>query len=184
MSACSSSGPRLADAPPAAQQHALQFEWAWQHPDKALTTRGLYSAWKRRRLKGTHAQVALLLDILAVDPWRQFPLTVQVLSTEFAPLLAGAPHRYETLVLAPADPAATQARPSSRAGGKALPEHIVVRVAPIEDLPAAVASDDSDGDRDSDCGATGSAAVCSAADMDVIDSLWGGGEASAVRYCR
>ena len=35
-------------------------------------------------------QVSLVTKMLNVDPWRRYPLTLQVLSSEFEPMLAGA----------------------------------------------------------------------------------------------
>lgn len=135
------------------QVHALQFEWAWQNPQKSKWTRGLPEALKKQRMRvdkqarprstlsptlqhvdiartrrllvrtrmapcvanaradpssaaqrsvrtcaGPSArsrptsgslQVALVTEMLNVDPWCKYPLALQVLHGEFEPLLNG-----------------------------------------------------------------------------------------------
>eukprot|EP00884_Botryococcus_braunii_P015293 jgi/Botrbrau1/2447/Bobra.0226s0006.1 len=57
------------------QVQALQFEWAWQHPEKSLIVR----------------QVRLVMEMLNLEPWSMFPLKLQLLSSAFNSLRAGCP---------------------------------------------------------------------------------------------
>jgi predicted GIY-YIG superfamily endonuclease len=62
---------------------ALQFEWAWQHPAKSRLVRPL---WQRNRRKfggnGVVRRVRLLYSMLALLPWRLYPLHVSFTSQD------------------------------------------------------------------------------------------------------
>ncbi|BDA45873.1 probable structure-specific endonuclease subunit SLX1 at N-terminal half [Coccomyxa sp. Obi] len=101
---------------------ALQFEWAWQHPEKSLAVRDLVAELKGTRksagLTGAKGKLRLLILLLNSEQWRYFPLSVQFLSSEYAPLLCGLPP---------------------------LPDHVPVTFAPAEDLPTVVGDDYDEG---------------------------------------
>eukprot|EP00198_Chlamydomonas_reinhardtii_P003151 XP_001692487.1 predicted protein [Chlamydomonas reinhardtii] len=63
---------------------ALQFEWAWQHPERSLIVRPIAQALGRQRMQGVRGKILLMLSMLHESPWRHFPLTLQYL----------APHRH------------------------------------------------------------------------------------------
>ena len=49
---------------PAAQVQALQFEWAWQHPDKSKALREAYASIRKADLKGARGKVRPWLRLL------------------------------------------------------------------------------------------------------------------------
>ncbi|CAK0782989.1 hypothetical protein CVIRNUC_006184 [Coccomyxa viridis] len=147
---------------------ALQFEWAWQHPDKSKIVRddvaALMASSKRPGIMGAKGKIKVLSVLLNSEHWRFFPLTLQVLSTDFSPLLHGMP---------------------------ALPDHISIHYGPPEDLPTVVAEDFDEGaikDCDSDAEAAAQAPSAAGtgingsldADVDLTqDSALGGADCSA-----
>jgi hypothetical protein len=40
------------------QNHALQFEWAWQHPQRSVRTRELHAQWQKQCFTGARKQVS------------------------------------------------------------------------------------------------------------------------------
>ncbi|CAL8470527.1 g10069 [Coccomyxa elongata] len=101
---------------------ALQFEWAWQHPEKSKAVRDLVAELKGTRksagITGAKGKLRLLILLLNSEQWRYFPLSVQFLSSEYAPLLCNLPP---------------------------LPDHVPVTIAPVEDLPIVVGDDFDEG---------------------------------------
>jgi hypothetical protein len=90
------------------QTAALQFEWAWQHPDRSLDVRPLAAALGRKAQYGVRGKVRLLLEMLHAPPWRHLPLSLHFLGGEGAAM---------------------------REGGPAPPPHMALSVGPLEDLP-------------------------------------------------
>ena len=107
------------------QTAALQFEWAWQHPDRSLDVRDAANKVGRKARYGVRGKVLMLMEMLNAAPWRYYPLTVQFLKGENAQLRAGCP---------------------------APPPHIPVEVGPLEDIVEAcgVDADEADGGNDGD----------------------------------
>ncbi|GAQ89016.1 putative Excinuclease ABC C subunit N-terminal [Klebsormidium nitens] len=59
--------------------HALQFEWAWQHPTVSLAVKEAAATIKNRRsVKG---KIALLYAMLKLPKWNKLPLVVQFVSS-------------------------------------------------------------------------------------------------------
>ncbi|KAI5083395.1 hypothetical protein GOP47_0003138 [Adiantum capillus-veneris] len=85
--------------------HALQFEWAWQHPLKSIAVREAARELKRRGAKG---QVLLLFTMLNLPEWNSMNLVVNFFSTKHQTLTKGCP---------------------------ALPLQMHVKVGPCDDLP-------------------------------------------------
>ncbi len=71
------------------QTAALQFEWAWQHPERSLDVREAAAALGRKARYGVRGKVALLMAILGAEPWRYYPLGVRFLGAAGAALRAG-----------------------------------------------------------------------------------------------
>lgn len=88
------------------QVHALQFEWAWQHPLKSLAVREAASGLKP--IRGTSGKIKLLYTMLNLSEWRNMDLTINILSTKHIPFTKGCP---------------------------TLPCQMQVRIGPLEDLP-------------------------------------------------
>jgi len=87
---------------------ALQFEWAWQHPERSLDVRDAVARVGRKARYGIAGKVLLLMEILNSSPWKYFPLHVMFLSGEHARL---------------------------QAGSRPPPPHMFVHVGPLEDVP-------------------------------------------------
>lgn len=85
--------------------HALQFEWAWQHPLKSIAVRHAAKDLKRR---GARGQVLLLFTMLNLPEWNSMNLVVNILSTKHQLLTKGCP---------------------------SLPLHMLIKVGPLDDLP-------------------------------------------------
>ena len=60
----------------------IQFEWAWQHPDKS---RRLKNKIGQKRYKETPLKYRfrILSEMLLVGPWRRLPLTIRWLNQEY-----------------------------------------------------------------------------------------------------
>ncbi|CAG9460442.1 unnamed protein product [Pedinophyceae sp. YPF-701] len=98
---------------------ALQFEWAWQHPDRSKAVREAARKLGSRGQMGLQGKVRLLFEMLGCEPWCLFPLNVQILDT-----------KYEALQLQCSPP----------------PGHVAVTCGPMDTLPVALdASDAEDG---------------------------------------
>ncbi len=95
------------------QTAALQFEWAWQHPERSLDVREAAAALGRKARYGVHGKVALLMAILGAEPWRYYPLGVRFLGAASAALRAGC-----------AEP----------------PAHVAVAAGPLLDMPECAAA--------------------------------------------
>ncbi|KAL0050847.1 hypothetical protein WJX82_008369 [Trebouxia sp. C0006] len=93
---------------------ALQFEWAWQHPTASKAVREAAQRLGTVAMRGAKGKVRLLFEMLNLDPWCYYPLTVQLLSTSYAPL--------RNKCLQP-------------------PAHVAVTIAPMEMLPVVVEDD-------------------------------------------
>eukprot|EP00891_Asterochloris_glomerata_P008697 jgi/Astpho2/8697/Aster-05265 len=70
------------------QVQALQFEWAWQHPMVSIAVREAASKMSQQAQRGVQGKMKLLFAMLNEQPWCFFPLTVQLLSSEWLPLQA------------------------------------------------------------------------------------------------
>jgi hypothetical protein len=91
----------------ATQTAALQFEWAWQHPERSLDLRDAAARLGRKARYGVRGKVLMLMEMLNTPPWLHFPLKLRFLRAEYAQL---------------------------RAGASPLPPHVQVTVGPLEDL--------------------------------------------------
>lgn len=88
------------------QVHALQFEWAWQHPLKSLAVKKAASALKP--LRGSRGKVMLLYTMLNLPKWNNLDLTINFVSTKYLALTKKCSN---------------------------LPPQMQVKVGPLEDLP-------------------------------------------------
>ena len=52
------------------QVSALQFEWAWQHPEKSLDVRAAAQRVGNKARYGVRGKVLMLMEMLNVSPWR------------------------------------------------------------------------------------------------------------------
>ncbi|PRW45693.1 Structure-specific endonuclease subunit SLX1 [Chlorella sorokiniana] len=93
------------------QVQALQFEWAWQHPEKSLGVRDIAAKLGRKKRYGVAGKVLLLMEMLRGEPWCYYPLTLQFLSSTYSALRGRCPPP---------------------------PAHMQVLVAPLEALPEVV----------------------------------------------
>lgn len=106
------------------KKQALQFEWAWQHPNASLVAREAAAKLGRKAMSGLPGKVKLMHEMLHLPPWRDLPLTLQMLSTEFDRL---------------------------RAGCRTLPQQMNTCVAPVEELLVDTdAEDESSEERETD----------------------------------
>nr|GMD28199.1 structure-specific endonuclease subunit SLX1 isoform X1 [Ipomoea batatas] len=85
---------------------ALQFEWAWQHPKESLAVREAAVSFKA--FGGVANKIKMAYTMLTLPAWQRLNLTVNFFSTKYTKHAAGCP---------------------------ILPEHIKVRVCPMDDLP-------------------------------------------------
>ena len=69
---------------PAAQVQALQFEWAWQHPDKSKALREAYGSIRKADLKGARGKVRPWLRLLNLPWWAHTPGSKHVLVPQAA----------------------------------------------------------------------------------------------------
>lgn len=88
------------------QVSALQFEWAWQHPQKSLAVRD--AAKGLRSLNGIGGKIMLAYTMLTLPEWKSLNLTVNFLSTKHINSTKGCP---------------------------TLPSHIKVQIFPVDELP-------------------------------------------------
>ena len=105
----------------ATQTAALQFEWAWQHPDKSIDVRDAAAKVGRKARYGVRGKVLMLMEMLNTSPWKHYPLKIQFLRGEHAQLRAGCP-----------DP----------------PMHVQISVGPLEDLEFLGMGNDAAADED------------------------------------
>lgn len=72
---------------------ALQFEWAWQHPDLSLDVREAAASLSRKSRYGAKGKVALLFQMLVASYWKYYPLHIRFLgsSEEARRLQSGCP---------------------------------------------------------------------------------------------
>ncbi len=73
---------------PAAQVQALQFEWAWQHPDKSKALREAYGSIRKADLKGARGKVRPWLRQLNLPWWAHIPGSEHVLVPQAASVRA------------------------------------------------------------------------------------------------
>eukprot|EP00873_Tetraselmis_striata_P019432 jgi/Tetstr1/439696/TSEL_028115.t1 len=103
------------------QVAALQFEWAWQHPSVSLAVRDTYRAMPAKQRAGVKGKIALMLEMLHLEPFVFYPLTLHFLSSAFSAL---------------------------RGGLRPPPLHVAVEVAPLEALPPEIGQHGSSQDAD------------------------------------
>jgi hypothetical protein len=60
---------------------ALQFEWAWQHPDLSLDAREATASLSRKSRYGAKGKVALLFHMLVASYWKYYPLHIRFLGS-------------------------------------------------------------------------------------------------------
>ncbi|XP_006658414.2 structure-specific endonuclease subunit SLX1 homolog [Oryza brachyantha] len=68
---------------------ALQFEWAWQHPNESLAVRSAAASFKS--LGGVGNKVKLAYTMLGLPSWENLNLTVNFFSTKNTKFAAGCP---------------------------------------------------------------------------------------------
>ncbi|XP_019425802.1 PREDICTED: structure-specific endonuclease subunit SLX1-like isoform X2 [Lupinus angustifolius] len=85
---------------------ALQFEWAWQHPAKSLAVRKAAAGFKS--LSGLASRIKLAFTMLTLPSWQSMSITVNFFSTKYMNHCAGCP---------------------------ILPEHMVVKLGSMDELP-------------------------------------------------
>ncbi|KAH7279587.1 hypothetical protein KP509_37G025300 [Ceratopteris richardii] len=119
--------------------HALQFEWAWQHPLRSIAVRNAASELKRR---GAQGQVLLLFTMLNLPEWNSMNLVVNFLSTKHQHFLKGCP---------------------------SLPLQMQIKIGPLDDLPcyrfphselsASADEGEMEDDDESECDGAGDSAI-------------------------
>jgi hypothetical protein len=62
--------------------YLLQFEWAWQHPQRSRRLRTILPT-KSRKMTKYQWLIALLARMLSVDPWRRLPLVIRWLLPQY-----------------------------------------------------------------------------------------------------
>ncbi|KAK9794955.1 hypothetical protein WJX73_001688 [Symbiochloris irregularis] len=103
---------------------ALQFEWAWQHPEKSKAVREAAAALSQQKKRGPAGKVRLLVEMVRGQPWVHFPLTLHFTSSTHSQLRLGCPP---------------------------LPSHMHIEVAPLQvlaQMTSAHAEDSDDEDHD------------------------------------
>ncbi|KAJ4979668.1 hypothetical protein NE237_010448 [Protea cynaroides] len=68
---------------------ALQFEWAWQHPNESLAVRKAAAEFKS--LSGIANKIKLAYSMLNLPTWQSLNLTVNFFSTKYMKHYAGCP---------------------------------------------------------------------------------------------
>jgi len=113
----------------ATQTAALQFEWAWQHPEKSLDTRDAAAKVGKKARYGVRGKVLMLMEMLNASPWKYYPLSIRFLRGEHAELRAGCPEP---------------------------PQHVLISAGPLEDLELLGAGNDDEDDTSCVSGITAS----------------------------
>ncbi|XP_042959424.1 structure-specific endonuclease subunit SLX1 [Carya illinoinensis] len=85
---------------------ALQFEWAWQHPNESLAVRKAAASFKS--VSGIANKIKMAYTMLTLPAWQSLNITVNYFSTKYTNHYAGCPN---------------------------LPEHMKVQVCPMDELP-------------------------------------------------
>lgn len=70
---------------------ALQFEWAWQHPDKSIAVRKQILGIKKQDMHGAKGKIRLLFEMLCIPLWSRLPLQVHFTSRDYAKFQRGCP---------------------------------------------------------------------------------------------
>ncbi|KAF3454821.1 hypothetical protein FNV43_RR05269 [Rhamnella rubrinervis] len=85
---------------------ALQFEWAWQHPNESLAVRRSAASFKS--LSGIANKIKLAYTMLTLPSWQSLDITVNYFSTKYTKHSAGCP---------------------------SLPGHMKVKICSMDELP-------------------------------------------------
>ena len=106
------------------QVQALQFEWAWQNPQRSKIARRALEPCKlkTRDLTGVNGKYRVVFALMAEPPFAHYPLNVQFLSSVHQQAASGA--------------VATQVRN----GGNELPAHMSISVGGMDDVAELVAA--------------------------------------------
>ncbi|OMO82970.1 GIY-YIG nuclease superfamily [Corchorus capsularis] len=92
---------------------ALKFEWAWQHPHESVAVREAAATFKS--LSGVANKIKLAYTMLTLPAWQSLDITVNYFSTKYMKHSASCP---------------------------SLPEHMKVRVCPMDELPCYTEQDE------------------------------------------
>ncbi|XP_024032658.1 uncharacterized protein LOC112095210, partial [Morus notabilis] len=92
---------------------ALQFEWAWQHPNESLAVRKAAASFKS--LSGIANKIKLAYTMLTLPSWQSLNITVNYFSTKYT---------------------------QHSAGCLSLPQHKKVKICPMDELPCYVKGDE------------------------------------------
>ncbi|GMH41605.1 hypothetical protein BSKO_09515 [Bryopsis sp. KO-2023] len=68
---------------------ALQFEWAWQNPQKSNLVKDAVGVLAKKEQIGVAGKVRIVFEMLHCDPWKYFPLITHFFSTERSKLKDG-----------------------------------------------------------------------------------------------